>query len=73
MSETKIDSSFPLVQFHLDGYATPYRLDRIANGGGILLYIREDIPSKLLNSDLSIEGFFVEIRLRKDLAPLQLL
>ena len=65
MSETKIDSSFPLVQFHLDGYATPYRLDRIANGGGILLYIREDIPSKLLNSDLSIEERFLEIRLRK--------
>ena len=65
ISETKIDSSFPSAQFHLEGHATPYRLDRNANGGGILLYIREDIPSKLLNTDLSIEGFFVEIRLRK--------
>ena len=65
VSETKIDSSFPSAQFHLEGYTTPYRLDRNANGGGILLYIREDIPSKLLNTDLSIEGFFVEIRLRK--------
>ena len=65
ISETKIDSSFPSAQFHLEGYATPYRLGRNANGGGILLYIREDIPSKLLNTDLSIEGFFVEIRLRK--------
>ena len=65
ISETKIDFSFPSAQFHLEGYATPYRLDRNANGGGILLYIREDIPSKLLNTDLSIEGFFVEIRLRK--------
>ena len=65
ISETKIDSSFPSAQFYLEGYATPYRLDRNANGGGILLYIREDIPSKLLNTDLSIEGFFVEIRLRK--------
>ena len=33
-------------------YATPYRLERNANGGGILLDIREDIPSKLLNTDL---------------------
>ena len=65
ISETKIDSSFPTVQFHLEGYATPYKLDRHATGGGILLYIREDIPSNLLNTDLSIEGFFVEIRLRK--------
>ena len=65
ISVTKIDSSFPSVQFHLEGYATPYRLDRNTNGCGILLYIREAIPSKLLNTDLRIEGFFVEIRLRK--------
>ena len=63
--ETKIDSSFPSAQFHLEDYTTPYRLDRNVNSGGILLYIREDIPSKLLNTDLSTEGFFVEIRLRK--------
>ena len=65
ISETKIDSSFPSVQFILAGYATPYRLDRNANGGGILLYVKEDITSKLLNTDLSIEGFFVGMRLRK--------
>ena len=65
ISETKIDSSLPSAQFDLEGYAIPYILDRNANGGGILLYIREDIPSKLLNPDSSIERFFVEIRLRK--------
>ena len=42
ISETKTDSSFPSVQFHLEGYATPYRLDTNANGGGIQLYTRED-------------------------------
>ena len=63
ISETKINCSFPSVQFDLEGYATLYRLDRNATGGGILLYIREDIPSKLLNTDVSIEGFFVEIGL----------
>ena len=51
ISETKVDSSFPTAQFQIEGYAT-YRLDRNTNGGGILLYIREDIPSTLLNSDL---------------------
>ena len=65
ISETKIDSSFPSFQFHLEGYVTSYRFDRNANDGGILLYIRENISSTLLISDLSIEGFFVEIRLRK--------
>ena len=65
LSETKIDSSFPSLQVHLEGNATPYRLDINENSGGILLYIREDITSKLLTTDLSMEGFFVEIRLTK--------
>ena len=59
ISEIKIDSSFPTTQFQIEGYAT-YRLDRNTNGGGILLYIREDIPSTLLNSDMSIEHFCIE-------------
>ena len=46
--ETKIDASFPIGQFLLSGYSTSFRLDRNAHGGGILLYVREDIPSKLL-------------------------
>ena len=58
ISETKIDSSFPTTQFQIKGYTT-YRLDRNANGGGILLYIREDIPSTLLNFDMSIESFYI--------------
>ena len=63
ISETKIDSSFPTAQFQI-GYTT-YRLDRNTNGGGILLYIREDIPSTLLNSDISIESSYIEINIRK--------
>ena len=50
ISETKIDSSFPTAQFKIKGYTT-YRLDRNSNWGGILLYIREDIPSALLNTE----------------------
>ena len=64
-SKTEIDSSFNSVQLHLDSYATSYRLDRNANSGGILLYIREDIPSTIVISGLSLEGFFVEKKLRK--------
>ena len=45
--ETKIDSSFPTAQFHIDGY-TIHRRDRDENGGGLLLYVREDVPSALL-------------------------
>ena len=28
VSETKIDDTFPLAQFSVEGYSTPYRLDR---------------------------------------------
>ena len=41
VSETKIDETFPVGNFVIDGYSTPYRLGRNSNGGGILLYIRK--------------------------------
>ena len=65
ISETKIDASFLTGQYLLNGYSTLFWLDRNAHGGGILLYVREDIPSKLLLVEENpIEGFFVEINLR---------
>ena len=66
-SETKLDSSFPSGQFVIKGYSTPFRLDRDQNVGGLLLYVREDIPCKILNEytpEKPIENFFVEINLR---------
>ena len=68
IQETKLDSSFPPGQFVIDGYSEPYRLDRDRNGGGVMIYVREDIPSKLLNKHnftKPIEGLFIEINLRK--------
>ena len=64
ISETKIDSSFPTAQFYIDGFTT-YRRDRNINGGCILLYIKDDIPSTLLNTEISVEGLYVEINVRK--------
>ena len=40
VSETKIDMSFPTSQFVIQGFAAPFRLDRIITGGGILVYSR---------------------------------
>ena len=48
IQETKLDDSFPPGQFLIDGYSQPYRLDRNKYGGGVMIYVREDIPSKLL-------------------------
>ena len=64
ISETKIDNSFPTMQFHIEGYCI-YSLDRNEHGCGILVYVREDIPSKLIPmQSSSIEGFFIELNLR---------
>ena len=49
ISESKLDNSFPVAQFETSGYTTSYRFDRKSNGGGILLYVKHDIPSKPLN------------------------
>ena len=69
VSETKIDDTFPLAQFCVEGYSTPYRLYRTCKGGSLLLYVRDDIPSKQIKlkfiENEGFEGFFVEINLRK--------
>ena len=66
VSETKLDNSFPVSQFLIDGYTPPFRLDCDNNGGGIMLFVREDIPCKLLSTENHpMEGFHVEINLRK--------
>ena len=42
-NETKLDASFPVIQFCINGFSTPYRLDRNRNGEGIIIYVREYI------------------------------
>ena len=62
ISESKLDDSFPEGQFIIDGYHAPFRFDRYWNGGGLLLYVRKDIPAKVLHSDFpAAESFYAEI------------
>ena len=68
ISETKIDESFPIQQFAIDGFSSPFRLDRNCHGGGIILYVRQDLPCKELNAhNISdkMETIFIEVTLRK--------
>ena len=53
LSETKIDDTFPESQFLIESFSVPYRLDQTAKGRGILLYIRQNIPSKYLQKNHS--------------------
>ena len=65
ISEKKIDDRFPVGQFLIEGFCTSYRLDRNSNGGGILLYVREDIPSDFITVDINpIESLYVKLNLR---------
>ena len=65
ISEIKLDDPFRSAQFLIDGFLKPYRLDRCSNGGGILLYISDDIPSRLLSNSNKTEIIFAEINFRK--------
>ena len=56
ISEITLNSSFPNGQFQIHGYSEPYRFGRNGNGGGILVFIREDIPTKLIDSQTKIDG-----------------
>ena len=68
LTEIKTDSNFTNAQFRINGFSAPCRLDRSRFGGGVLIYVREDIPCKQLTKHFlsdAIEGIFVEINLRK--------
>ena len=68
LTETKIDASFPNAQFSIGGFSAPFRLDRNRFGGGVLIYVMEDITCKQLTKHIlpdDIEEIFVEINLRK--------
>ena len=52
LSESKLDSSFPDDQLSIPGYRI-VKKDRDSNGGGLLLYINEDVLFKIIqNSSL---------------------
>ena len=62
ISESKLEDSFPEGQFIIDGCHEPFRFDRHGNGGGLLLYVRENIPAKVLHSAFpAAESFYAEI------------
>ena len=56
VSETKLDESFPIGQFIIEGFGVTYKVDRNANGGRIILFLRENIPTKLLYRKFSNKG-----------------
>ena len=62
-----MDETFPEQQFHIEGFSPPYRRDRNDKGGGLLLFVREYVPSRKINVELStqIEAIVIEINLKQ--------
>ena len=70
IGESKLNKSHTTAQLQLPGFNEPFRLDRVNEngGGGVLIYIRSDIPSRKLskhNFTNDIEGLFIEFNFRK--------
>ena len=67
ISENKLVDSFSSSQFKMCGFSMSYRYARNSMGGGLLLYIRDNTPTKLLKHDFgtNIKHLSVEINLRK--------
>ena len=65
LQETKLDDSFPNAQCNIHGYVI-HRIDHKSNSGGIIAYVRSDIPKKKV--DLYVVG-----RLNKGRIELQAL
>ena len=66
--ETKIDNTFSVSQLCVPGYSVPLGLDRTGNGEGIMLFLKEHIPCRMLSKfifEKLIEAFVIEISLRK--------
>ena len=42
----KLDSSFLQKRFYIEGYSKPHWLNNDQNAGGIMIFIREKVPSK---------------------------
>ena len=70
VSESKLDMSFPNIQFHIPGFKC-HRTDRNSRGGGIIAYILNDLPRRRLD-DLEllvsppVEALATEIMVRKE-------
>ena len=67
MLSEALDSTFPSIQFLINGFSVPHRLDQNSKGSIILLYIRDKIivlPLYRYSLPSHIEILFFELNLR---------
>ena len=64
----KLHDTFSHALYHLKDFSNPCTWDWNSHGGGILVYLRGNIPSNLVKLDQKFENFedfFVELELSK--------
>ena len=67
ISESKLGHEHNANSLDMDGYTQPFRRDRDARGGGILVYVKGGITCRELKmKSEDIEGLCLEINLRKN-------
>ena len=68
LNETKLSEEVNAGVLSYFGFHPPFRMDRNKNGGGVIVFVRSNIPCRLLqkhNFTKNVEGMFLEINLRK--------
>ena len=69
VTETKLDHTFPMGQFQIEGFSRPIRLDRTRNGGGLIVFTRNDLTCHELKPRVlypELECTFLEVRIRQN-------
>ena len=69
IAETKLDYSFPNVQFLIPNFHQPFCLDINRNNGGLLVFVRSSFPARMLSNyrlPPDIQAIPFEINLRKE-------
>ena len=65
-----VDETFSKNEFLMEGYKKPYRLDKSKYSGGLMVFIKSHIPSKLLSDfclpqDFQAIHFEISLKNRK--------
>ena len=69
VAETKLDRSFPNLQSLIPGFHEPMRLDLTSKRGGMLVYIKSSLQSRIISNfklPKNIRAILFELNLRKD-------
>ena len=48
LTDTKLDETFLITQFLMNGFSKPYRFDKNKHGAEVMVYIRDTIPNTIL-------------------------